>query len=400
MRLRSALAASVAQGAAYVPLAGAVVVLLPLLIAQHAPDDKEQYLAWLSAASSLATAVSLPLIGAWSDRTRSRWGPRAPWIVAGGLVGGLAVVLMPGVTTLLALAGLWIVAQVALNAVDGGAAAVIADDVAPARRGTAVSFLGVATAVGCGIGVLVASRAVGDLTVAAAMLGGLAVAGAALFAPLRGRGFSIPVARYRPGRLLEGFRRIATTPALRRVFGARALLVLGMHGITSYQVYILTDHVGMPLERAAALAGVNAAVYLVAVTVGGLLTGRWSDALGRRAPFLVVAPLLVAVGVSFPLFSTTVPAVIALIVLSGLGMGSFLTVQLAHSIDLLPKTGDAGRDLGVLGVATTATQAVAPLVTLGALSLGVGYAPVFGIAILCALLAAALQLTARASAQP
>ncbi|MCB2108265.1 MAG: MFS transporter [Rhodobacteraceae bacterium] len=36
--------------------------------------------------------ITDPLIGAWSDRWRSRWGRRKPWIAAGAVIGGLALI--------------------------------------------------------------------------------------------------------------------------------------------------------------------------------------------------------------------------------------------------------------------------------------------------------------------
>src|SRR5688572_26553002 len=35
-------------------------------------------------------AVLNPLVGTWSDNTRSRWGRRRPWLIAGAVLSGLA----------------------------------------------------------------------------------------------------------------------------------------------------------------------------------------------------------------------------------------------------------------------------------------------------------------------
>lgn len=394
---RATRAAVVAQGAVYVSLGAVVAVLLPLLVAARAPDTKEQILGWVAALSSVVTAASLPVLGALSDRTPTPWGRRMPWVVGGGVVGGLAVTTLPLAPSVAALAVLWVVAQVALNAVDAGAAAVISDDVSPLRRGSVAAYLGVAMAVGSGIGVLVAGTTAADLRLATLLVGTVSAVGAVAFVALRGRG-SAPLdemprhGRVRRGVLRDGVRSIAGDPALRRVFVSRVLLVLGLHGITSYQVYVLADHVGMTLGRAATIASLNAVLFLALVATGGLVVGRWSDAVGRRAPFLVVAALLIAFGTLAPAVSATVPAVALLVVLGGLGSGAFLTVQFAQSIDILPVRGHAGRDLGILGTATTAAQALAPLVALAVLSLDAGYVPVFAVGAGCAVAAALLQL--------
>ncbi|MFI6517496.1 MFS transporter [Spirillospora sp. NPDC050679] len=60
-----------------------------------------------------------PVVGAWSDRTRSRWGPRVPWMVAGAVVLPVFLVAMfavpPGLTG--GGAALYVMAMFALAAI-------------------------------------------------------------------------------------------------------------------------------------------------------------------------------------------------------------------------------------------------------------------------------------------
>jgi len=394
---RAEVAAAVAQTAAYVSLGGVVAVVLPLVVQQVALDSKENALASISAISSIVTALSLPWLGYLSDRTPTAWGPRAPWIVGGAVVGAGAIALLPHASTVLALALLWVVAQVALNAVDAGAAAVVADDVVPGRRGAAASLLGLATGVGSGVGVLVVAGRSTDISAATLTLCAVTVAGGLSFLPVRGRDArhrAVPARVRRGGRndgVLAGLRGILRAPDLRRVLLSRVALILGMHSLTAFQLYILIDHVGLSTVRGATVTALNAVIFLACVATGGLVAGRWSDAT-RRPPFLVVGALLVAVGAVLPGLFPSSWSVVVLATLGGLGTGAFLTVQLAQSIDLLPSPTHAGRDLGLLGTATTATQSLAPLLTASVLSLGLGYGPVFLTAAACALLAAGVQL--------
>ncbi|MFI6284654.1 MFS transporter [Streptomyces sp. NPDC051018] len=62
-------------------------VLIAVQVAELAADDKVQVFGLISAVSALAGAVVSPIGGALSDRTRSRFGRRAPWIVATALIG-------------------------------------------------------------------------------------------------------------------------------------------------------------------------------------------------------------------------------------------------------------------------------------------------------------------------
>lgn len=64
-------------------------VLLPIQVAGIDPANKVANLAVVTTSGAFAAMVAQPMAGAISDRTRSRFGRRAPWLVAGSLVGGL-----------------------------------------------------------------------------------------------------------------------------------------------------------------------------------------------------------------------------------------------------------------------------------------------------------------------
>ncbi|WP_139123200.1 MFS transporter, partial [Cellulosimicrobium cellulans] len=175
------------QSTTYVALSAVVAVLLPALLAEVDPDGKERSLAVVSFVSSAVTAVTLPVVGALSDRTRSRWGRRAPWAVAGGVAGGVAVALLPSATTVVALGALWVAGQVALNLVDGAVGGAVADDVTAPRRGTGAGMLALGTGVGSATGAVVTGQLVGSPALAAALAGAVAAGGAVLFLALARR---------------------------------------------------------------------------------------------------------------------------------------------------------------------------------------------------------------------
>jgi MFS family permease len=396
----------VAQTTTYVALGGVVAVALPLLVAAAAPDSKESALGLLAALSSLTTAACIPALGALADRSRSPWGRRAPWAVVGGAVGGLAVVALPLVQSVLWLAVWWVLAQVALNAVDGAAAGAVADDVPTGRRGTASAALTLGAGVGSGLGVVLVGALAASPLAAVAAAGAVAALGALAFPLVRGRGTRAlevlagagPAAPARRTGVLDGFRTVARDPHLRRIFAARVLVVLGNHGVTTYQLYILADHVGMPLTRAAQVSALLVPAHLVAVVLGGVVVGRLADRLPGKHRLTAAAAATVAVAALVPVVSPSLVAVVVFSTVGGLAHGAFLTVQTAETFDALPDRRTAGRELGVVGVATTGTQAVAPLFAVALLQLGVGYASVF--VALAVLAGAAAVLSARAPGSP
>ena len=57
------------------------------------PDPRP--VAWMVAASAITATLTTLLMGTLSDRTRSRWGKRRPYILTGYCLWGLATILFP-----------------------------------------------------------------------------------------------------------------------------------------------------------------------------------------------------------------------------------------------------------------------------------------------------------------
>jgi MFS family permease len=172
----------------------------------------------------------------------------------------------------------------------------------------------------------------------------------------------------------------------RRVFVGRFVLVLGHQMISSYMLFVLMDHVGLTRTVAAGQASLVVGVHTVCLGVGAALTGRWTDRLGRRKPFVVVSTVGVAAALVVPLVSPTVGAVLVYAVVAGLGRGVYLAVDTALMIDVLPEALTTGRDLAVLGLAQVLPQTLAPVLAALLLSVtGGAYEGLFVLAIVLVL---------------
>ena len=67
----------------------ALTAILPSLYVKHASVSLAA-VGMLFGLMRILDAVSDPLIGYWSDKTRSRFGPRKPWILVGAMITTLA----------------------------------------------------------------------------------------------------------------------------------------------------------------------------------------------------------------------------------------------------------------------------------------------------------------------
>ncbi|EGT4752581.1 MFS transporter, partial [Clostridioides difficile] len=72
--------------------------------------------------------------------------------------------------------------------------------------------------------------------------------------------------------------------------------------------------------------------------------------------------------------------------LAGFGYAVYGAVDQALNIDVLPNPEEAGKDLGILNIATTLGQMVGPILT-GVIVISVGYNLVFPVAIAFSVLA-------------
>ncbi|NKX50795.1 MFS transporter, partial [Arthrobacter deserti] len=169
----------------YLTLAAVSVIYLPLRVAELEPGGKAGALAAVSTATALLVMVGQPVIGALSDRTRSRWGRRAPWMLAGALASALALPVLGAADGLLLLGIAAAANELALNAVLAPAAAVVVDRVPVSRRGLASAASGTGFLVGSAAGALVVGAGMAGAAPLLALLVPAAVAVFVLLNPDR-----------------------------------------------------------------------------------------------------------------------------------------------------------------------------------------------------------------------
>ena len=360
--------------------AGLGQVLLPNQLAAIDVAHKVQNLTLISSASFVFTLLTQPIIGSFSDRTRSRMGRRGPWIMIGGAVGALLLVGIGSLTSVVWVAIFWIVLQVSLNAVQGPFTAIIPDRYPRNRRGVASAMFGIGTAVGLTLGVVVAGQLAAKLGIAYAVFGGLILVATLLFVLLN-RDFSSKGVEAAPITFRSLFAGLWISPRKHPdfawAFAARFFFILGYFMVLFFELYLLTDYVGLPLAQAnqtiGILAIVNLATTLPAVLIGGIV----SDRIGRRKVFVYIASVLVAVGFLIPLVLPTVAGMAIMSAVSGIGFGLYTACDTALMTEVLPRDGAAaGKDLGILNVATNLPQALSTVAG-GVLISALGYRALF-----------------------
>ena len=378
---------------------GSLLFLAPLLVSLAlkvnslvGTDAAPGRLALVTGVGSLLSIISNPLFGRLSDRTTARMGMRRPWMVTGvvgGALGVLVVALAPGIGWVLV--G-WCLAQVFLNAVLAAQVAVLPDQVPVTQRGVVAGILGVCVPAASVVGTYLVQRF--DAHELSMFLVPCAV-GSALVLLFVAR---LPDRRLDPAtRPPWSVREVLGTfwvsphrqPDFAWAFCSRFLFVLAYAFLVTFQTYYLLEQVDVGDDDVAHQVYLGTLVQSAVLVAVAPVAGRLSDRSGRRKIFVIAAAAVYGVAMTVVATGHTVEQYLLGMAIGGAGFGTYMAVDLALVVDVLPETDTAGRDLGVLNIAGALPFALAPAVAPAILGASGGGSPsLYVVAAGCALGAA------------
>ena len=385
---------------------GALLFLAPLLVSLALKvntlvglDAAPRSLALVTGTGSLLAIVANPLFGRMSDRTTARMGMRRPWMLtglAGGTIGILTVALAPSIAVVLV--G-WCLVQVFFNALLAAQTAVLPDQVPKAQRGVVSGVLGTCLpAASVAATFLVQAFDDSELTMflAPCAVGALLV----LVFAARLEDRRLDPADRPPWSLrqLVGSFYVdpRSNPDFAWAFTSRFLLIMAYAFLVTYQAYYLLGRLGVPADAVPHQIFLGTLVQSVSLVVASLLAGQLSDRVGRRKVFVIVAGAVYAVAMVVIATADGLSGYLVGMAIGGLGFGAYMAVDLALVVDVLPDTGSAAKDLGVLNIAGALPFALAPALAPIVLGLtGQDYGALYLVAGGCALLGAAAILPIR-----
>jgi Na+/melibiose symporter-like transporter len=384
-----------------IPLVHAVMEpgLLGAKVLELAPDDRNTALGGLTFAGLSVAVFAQPIVGALSDRTRSRFGPRLPWMAAGCVlcaIAGSLTVLAPAFWMLLLAYGL---VQLGTNTIQGPWQAVVPDEVPREAHGRAAaikSVLEMASAV--------AGRAATGEILAQEPTWGRGVLwialGVAVFFLIVGLGISALAIRHRETSANSGAGESALAllrssigvlhqnPVFRLWFLNRVLFWGAFITVTTFLLFYVIDVLGLPEAEAQSFVGRISAVVGAVLVVAVLLVGWLSDRLGRRL-FMIAAGGLASAGALVLIVARDPVGASVSAGLVALGCGLYMASSWALITETVPAA-QAARSLGLANVATAGASALVRL-PVGALIDGVnarsdepstGYIVAYGLAAL------------------
>jgi MFS family permease len=355
-----------------------------VLLAQQAevvaPGDKEFVFGLVTGLGSAVSVVANPLFGALSDRTTSRFGRRVPWVLGGGVVGAVALLVLAVADSVAVMVLGWCLAQAALNAMYAALTATVPDLVPVRQRGVVGGWVAVSQTLGIvgGVGIATATGGLAAGYVATATV----VVVLAVPYLLRSHDVPLPEAlrpAWSTATFLRGFWLSPRDhPDFAWAWLTRFLVNLGNAMGTLLLYFYLDDAVGYDDPEGGVF--VLTVVYAVFIVLSTVVSGAWSDRVGRRKVFVIAAGLLAAAASLILAVTQTWPGAVAGAVVLGIGFGVYLSVDFALCTEVLPDEEARAKDLGVINIANALPQVFAPF--LGAFlisSLG-GYGTLYGVA--------------------
>lgn len=367
-----------------VPMVFTLALKLDVLI-----PGNESALGFVIGAGAAVSVVAAPLTGVLSDRTRSRWGRRRPFTVAGLLVGLVAVLVMSVAGSVWALTGGWMLANLGWGTAMGSIGNIQADRLAPAQRGTVGALSGVLAQVAPVAGILLVGPVASDIALAMwlpAIVGLPLILLFVVFVREKDSRHAAAMPRLTAGMLVRSYGfRPSQFPDFAWNWLGRFFFFIGVTFTSTFSTFFLADRMDTPVQEIAPVVALVAATGTAVSACGAITSGWLSDRLGRRRMFVLVAVVLNAGGAATSAFAYSLPTLLIGATISSLGLAVFLAVNQAMVLEVLPhRETQAGRFMGITGFAQKIPAALAPLAAPLILAINATSGPNYRALYLCA----------------
>ncbi|UWD84173.1 MFS transporter [Curtobacterium flaccumfaciens] len=355
----------VAQFGVFVAFITPLAISLSIRLQAVAPGHAE-YLGYITGAGAGVVVLTGPFLGTMSDRTRTRFGRRRPFMIGGMVLGMVSLFMMATAPSALLLGLGWVLAQLGWGQTLSALQIRTADRLPEQQRGRVAGLTGFATQIAPVLGVSIAGAFAGDallLFFVPGILGAVLVLFFVVFLPEPdSRRMVLPELR-----VATVLRKLVFNPRRYPDFAwnwlGRFFFYFGLSLNTTFTAFFFAQRLGITVTEVAGVIAVLSLGGIVTTVVGALGGGFLSDKLKRRRVFVLLSGILFAAGAVTMALSPSLPLLVTGSLISGVGIGMFSAVDQALLLDVLPERDtDAGRFMGITGFATSVPQAVAPLI--------------------------------------
>lgn len=353
-----------AQVGAYIAFIPLLTILLPLKAAAIDPAGRAEMLSQAALWGAMTAGLAGVVAGMIGDRTRHWPGGRSLWLI-GGLIGTVfSYALIHRAATASSLIAAIIVLQISLNFMLNPLAAALPERVPANQRGMVAGFTGLAYP----LSNLFGAVAIGLwLTAETDRLVAVVVVTTLMVLPF----IAVTIRAPSPGGV-RASRSVSFSALADRdfllAFASRLLVQTAVAMNVLYLLFFLDQETNigrvLPSLRVEVAAGGLLIVSTGLAVVAGLVGGRLSDRIGNRRRIVFTGAALLAAGTLLMAAFPQWPGPLIAQAVFGIGVGLYGITEAVLAAEVLPSPRNSGRDLGLMNVASTAAQMLAPALAL------------------------------------
>lgn len=351
------------------PYIAAASLFLPALIQQIDAQNKIQLVALFSTCGMVVAAISNMVAGYLSDRTRSRFGKRTPWLVGGAAVFMLSMILASTANSIPFLLVSWMLGQIALNFIVAPMVAWL--DLAPENgKGTASgAYGGLGMALGNNGFTIFAAMFLGQFRLGFIIFGIMTFVGTLIAAIIVREPSNLTEERIEPEKKektsLKAAMKIFPSWKVGRDYYLALIGKLfqgvGNFSITGYLLFIMTDflHKGTGATQQS-IQLINTIMLLFGIAMG-FIAGPLSDKYKVLKLPVGLSTISLGIGALSMFFLQNDLGILIYGFAAGLGMGIWNSLDNLLNLEVIPDKNRVAFFLGVYNLGNTVTQAIAPV---------------------------------------
>jgi len=333
------------------------------------PDgEKNKQWGFVVMVGALWAMVGPGLFGYLSDRCRSRFGRRRPFIAIGGALTAVALVFMGAANQMWMFVLAYLILQISDDIGTGPYSALIPDYVPEDERGRAAGIMGLlklAAQIGAAVTGLILGGNVMMIYIVIAIINILAAIWVLVTVKEPPYAFDSPANRVNIGQALRGMFKPFRRPDFRWIWLTSFLNAFGFYLILVYMRNYLKDSVldiqGLTEKEADAKILMHAIILAVIISLTGalasIIAGKLADRVGRKKIIFWSGVIMFATLVPFALIPNyTMMQVLAMFF--GIGYGAYLSSDWALVSDVMESDENFGRDMGLWQMSVATPQVI------------------------------------------
>lgn len=338
-----------------------LILLSPLLsgkVQQLVPGGTESS-AWgmVISLGAIEACIGPALFGYLSDRTRTRFGSRYPYLVVGTLLTVASLIILGTAESIGMIVFGYFLLQISDDIGTAPYAAMIPELVDPEKRGMSSGVMGGLQQIAQIVAALIALALKANPMQIWIAMAAVNVLGMVIVISVVGKAGMVNVEKSESaGSVVQSWLAPWKIPDFRWVWFTRFLNSAALSPIMSFALYYLQKNIGLTKDEAGSKQLIIAVLLSLIAGISAFATGGLADKWGRKA-VVYRSGFVMFTGVLIYAFVPNMSAVWLAVAIFGMGYGAYIGADWALASDIMPNKEDFARDMGMWSMSVPLGQA-------------------------------------------